>query len=379
MKIRVVHLITGLRRAGAETMLMKLVGALDRTRFETRIVTVIERGPLAPDLEAMGIPVVSLDMRSKLDPRPIARLIGILRRLRPDVIQTWLYHADFAGLIAASVLRRTDHLLWNVRCSDMDFAAAKENGTAPLVRVLGLLSARPSGVIVNSHAGRLHHERLGYRPRRWIEIPNGFELDRWHPDAAAAARLRAELLLPEDALVVGLCARLSPMKDHGNFLSAIRVLRERVPAAHAILVGRGTETLAAKVAEMGLSSHVTMLGERSDLPRLLPGLDVSCLSSAFGEGFANVLGEAMASGVPCVATDVGDAASIIGDTGRIVPPRRPEALAAALESLLVASAQCRHDLGRRARERIERCYGLDGIAQRYADLYADVGSGPPGA
>jgi glycosyltransferase involved in cell wall biosynthesis len=375
--VRVLHLITGLRRAGAETMLVKLVGALDRGRFEAQVISLIERGPLAADLEAMGIPVLSLDMRSKLDPRPIARLIAIIRRLRPDVIQTWLYHADLAGLIAATLLRRTRRLLWNVRCSDMDFAATRERGTALMVRLLARYSAGPAGVIVNSRAGRLDHERLGYRPRRWIEIPNGFDLAHWRPDATAAARLRAELRLPEDALLIGMCARVDPMKDHANFLAAIGALRAQLPAAHGVLAGRGTEMLTNRVAELGLAANVTLLGERSDLPLLLPGLDAFCLSSAFGEGFANVLGEAMASGVPCVATDVGDAAEIVGDTGRIVPPRQAEALAAALAGLLGASAQQRRELGLRARARIEDRYGLAGVARRYADVYDSVANGAP--
>jgi glycosyltransferase involved in cell wall biosynthesis len=377
--VKVLHIVTGLRRAGAETMLVKLVGALDPKRFENHVIGLIERGPLTADLEAMGVPVLSLDMRSKFDPRPIARLTGIIRHLRPDVIQTWLYHADFVGLVGAALLRRTNRLLWNVRCSDMDFAVAQEQGTAWLVRRLARLSAWPVGVIVNSRAGRLHHERLGYRPRQWIEIPNGFDLAHWHPDADAAARLRAELGLPADAHLVGLCARVTPMKDHATFLTAIATLRMRLPSVHGILAGRGTETLAARVAELGLAAHVTLLGERSDLPNLLPGLDAFCLSSAFGEGFANVLGEAMASGVPCVATDVGDAADIVGDTGRIVPPRQPDALAAALGKMLEMSASQRRTLGVRARSRIEDRYGLAGIARRYADVYAAVASSRPRA
>jgi glycosyltransferase involved in cell wall biosynthesis len=356
-------------------MLVKLVGALDPKHFENHVIGLIERGPLAADLEALGVPVLSLDMRSKLDPRPIAHLTGIVRRLRPDVIQTWLYHADFAGLVVAAVLRRTNRLLWNVRCSDMDFAVAQEQGTAWLVRRLANLSAWPAGVIVNSHAGRLHHERLGYRPRRWIEIPNGFDLAHWRPDADAATRLRAELGLPADAPLVGMCARVAPMKDHATFLATIGILRKRFPGVRGVLAGRGTETLARRVAELGLAANVTLLGERSDLPNLLPGLDVFCLSSAFGEGFANVLGEAMASGVPCVATNVGDAADIVGETGRIVPPRQPDALAAALGEMLVMSTSQRRALGARARSRIEDRYGLAGIARQYADIYAAVASG----
>lgn len=377
--MRVLHIITGLRRAGAETMLVKLVGALARAGFENHVVCLIESGPLAADLESAGVPVVALGMRSKLDPRPLARLVGMVRRLRPDIVQTWLYHADLAGLAAAALCGRRDRLIWNIRCSDMDFTEDAAGSSGKLMHVLARLSAVPAGAIVNSHAGRLYHERLGYHPRWWQEIPNGFDLAHWRPDEAAPGRLRAQLGLSRDALVVGLFARVAPMKDHGTFLTAFARLSALLPHAHAVLAGRGTEALARTVAELGLDGKVSLLGERSDVAALLPGLDAFCLSSAFGEGFANVLGEAMACGVPCIATDVGDAAAIIGDSGRIVPSRAPEALAQALADMLGAPAERRRALGARARMRVEERYGLARIAQRYIDVYAAVRQGlaPP--
>jgi glycosyltransferase involved in cell wall biosynthesis len=372
MTMRILHVITGLRRAGAETMLVKLIGALAREGFENEVVCLIEAGPLAAELEQGGIPVVSLGMRAKFDPRPIARLVGIMRRSRPDIIQTWLYHADFAGLIAAASCRRLGRLIWNIRTSDMDFREDGATSTALLVRLLARLAKGPAGVIVNSHAGRLHHERLGYRPRWWVEIPNGFDLAHWRPDETAAARLRALLGLPGDALVVGMFARVAPMKDHAAFLSAVAQLGGRFPAVHAVLAGRETRTLTGMIEDFRLQGRATLLGERDDLPVLMPGLDVFCLSSAFGEGFANVLGEAMACGVPCVATDVGDAREIVGETGRIVPPRQPEALATALAELLSAPVAARHVLGLRARRRVEERYGLAQVARHYMDVYASV-------
>ncbi len=373
--LRVLHVITGLRRAGAETMLVKLASSLARAGFDNHVVCLIESGPLAADLESAGIPVVALGMRSKFDPRPLARLTGMVRRLRPDIVQTWLYHADFAGLIAAALSRRLDRLIWNIRCSEMDFTEDPAGSSGWLIGLLARLSRAPSGVIVNSHAGRLHHERLGYHPRWWLEIPNGFDLDRWRPDEAAPRRLRAKLGLDADALLVGMCARVAPMKDHATFLAAIARLSAREPRLHAVLVGRGTEALSGQVAALGLQGKVSLLGERDDVPALLPGLDAFCLSSAFGEGFANVLGEAMACGIPCVATDVGDAGAIVGDTGRIVPPREPEALAAALADVLGASAECRRELGARARVRVEERYSLARVAQCYIDAYAAVRRG----
>ncbi len=369
--IRVLHVVTGLRRGGAETMLVKLVGAIDRARFENRVICLAERGPLAAALEQAGAAVEAFGMRSGLDPRPLWRLVAALRRHRPDVIQTWLYHADLAGLVAAMGTGRSRRLLWNLRCSDMELRRYAPS-LRLVVRLLARLSPLPAGIVVNSRAGRLHHQRLGYRPRRWIEIPNGFDLSYWRPDDGARGRLRAALGLAENAPLIGMVARLDPMKDHATFLAAFAAARRHLPDLHAVLIGRGTESLDAAIAAQGLAGAVATLGERDDVRALLCGCDVACLSSAFGEGFPNVLGEAMACGVPCVATDIGDAAEIIGGCGRIVPARQPEALAEAFLALLRLSPEARRQLGMRGRDRIAARYDLAGIAARYEELYAEI-------
>ncbi|HVM80317.1 MAG TPA: glycosyltransferase [Stellaceae bacterium] len=373
--MRVLHIITGLRRGGAEAMLAKLIAAHADSGIENHVVCLVERGPLAIEIERIGAPVIVLGMRSKAALGAVLRLPGIVRRLRPDIVETWLYHADLAGLIAAALTRRLPRLIWNLRCSDMDAQDRARSGLKLMLRILARCSALPNGIIVNSHAGRLYHEALGYRPKWWAEIPNGFDLERWRRDETAGARLRSLCGVPETVPVVGMCARVAPMKDHSNFLRAIAALRAGGTSVHAALVGRGTEALAGEVALLKLEAQVSLLGERSDLPDLMPGFDLLCLSSAFGEGFANVLGEAMACCVPCVATDVGDAAAIVGDTGRIVPPREPEALAAALRDLLAMPAAARAALGLRARRRIEEHYGIARIAQQYLEVYEAVLAG----
>lgn len=372
--IGVLHVITGLRRGGAEAMLVKLLGALDPARFQNRVVALAERGPLADAVEALGVPVTALGMRAKLDPLPLIRLTNLVRRVKPDVIQTWLYHADIAGLVAAELTGNRDRLIWNIRCSSLDFSQYPAS-TRLVVRLAAFMSRRPASVIVNSHAGRLAHVRLGYRPRYSIEIPNGFDLTRWRPDGTARARLGALLHLPAGAMIVGMVARNDPMKDHATFIAALALAAQRLPGIHGVLVGSGTEQFAPLIAERGLADRLAILGERGDLPALLPGFDALCLSSAFGEGFPNAIGEAMAAGVPCVATDVGDTAAVIGDTGRIVPPRQPWAMAEAMVALLEAPAGSRRLLGERARARIAERYGLEAVTARYRQVYEAVAAG----
>lgn len=374
--IRVAHLITGLGSGGAEAMLCKLCLHMDRSRFENRVYALTEGGLVAEQLRAAGIPVVSLgSRRGTVDPRAIWRLWRALRAYRPDLLQTWLYHADLLGTLVAP-LAGIPHLAWNIRCSDMDFSHYSRL-TRLVVSLCAILSHRPDRVVVNSeHGRRVHEMRLGYHPRRWDVIPNGFDLEHFRPAPEMRARLRRELGVPENCLLAGLVARFDPMKDHRGFLQAARSVADGVDDVHFVLVGRdvtpGNVLLASWIREFHLESRVHCLGERADLNQLMPALDIAVLASAFGEGFPNVLGEAMACGVPCVTTDVGDAAILVGGNGRVVPPRAPSALSSAMSELLHLSAQKRGELGAAARERISAQYGIEAVVERYGKLYGEL-------
>jgi len=229
-----------------------------------------------------------------------------------------------------------------------------------------VFSGVPAAVIVNSEAGRLFHESIGYRPRRWEAIPNGFDTEFFRPAPERRALWRQRLGIGDQAPLIGMVARVDPMKDHATFLAAA----SRIGAAHAeacfVLAGRGTETLAVP---SGLAGRLHALGERDDIATLLPSLDLLVLSSAFGEGFSNVVGEAMACGIPCIASDVGDAASIIADCGTIVPPRDPSALADAVIDWLGRGEDFRRRAGDAARRRILEHYAIAVVVEAYQRLY----------
>ncbi len=368
----IAHLITTLERGGAEAMLSKLVRVQATQGVRPVVISLTGAGAYGPELERAGIAVWSLGMRRGVpEPMALFRLIGILRREKPQLLQTWLYHADLLGLLAAP-LAGVPRLCWNLRCSDMD-RRGYSRLSRWLPRLLACFSGRPDAVLVNSEAGRRLHHQLGYRPRRWQVIANGFDTDLYRPDPAARREVRASLAVPDDALVVGLIARFDPMKDHATFLAAAERVARRHPDARFVLVGRDVEAgnpAFAAAATGQLAGRVSLLGIRSDMPRLMAGLDICCLSSAFGEGFPNVIGEAMACGVPCVATDVGDAGWIIGDTGRVVPPVNPTALAEALDDLLELPPDGRQRLGAAARRRIEENFSIGIIAGQYREVYS---------
>ncbi len=365
----ILHLITGLETGGAERMLARLVARIDHGRFPSVVVSMTDTGAIGVAISDAGVRLHTLGMRrGRPDPRAILRLARIMRELRPAVLQTWLYHADLLGLVVRQ-LGYAPRLVWNLRCT--------ESSGSPAIRwILSRASGVPDAVIVNSRAGQRFHEGIGYRPRRWMHLPNGFDTAALHPDPEARRRRRVELGIAEDTDAILLPARYDPMKDHATFLAAAARLAAVRPQALFALAGGGIDTqnraLMAAIAEHGLGERIVLLGERADLDVLYPAFDLVTLSSAYGEGFPNVLGEAMACGIPCVATDIGDSAEIIGDTGVTVPPCDPEALAAGWRRVLALGAEERAALGVRARERILRDYDLGAIVARYEALYEEI-------
>ena len=376
--IRIAHVISGLDTGGAEVMLAKLVGAMDRARFSNSVISLTDRGQLGHQIESSGVAVYTLGMRrGRPNILALPRLIRLLRTLRPNIVQSWLYHADLLSTLA-SKYSGSPILIWNVRCSNMDLGQYRSL-TRWVQRVLAWRSATPAAVVVNSEAGKRQHERLGYRPRRWDVIPNGFDTQRFRPDSSVRSSVRKEWHVQEDAVIVALVARVDPMKDHAAFLEAAQEVAKARRNVCFFLVGKDTQALAPAVAARGLTERTRILGHRSDIECLLPGVDVLCLSSGFGEGFPNVLGEAMSCGVPCVSTDVGDARSIIADTGIVVPAHDPAALAHAIIDLIDRGPAARELLGRAARARVETEYSLARIVDRYTALYSDLSFNDPSA
>ena len=354
-------------------MLARLLPRLRARGIDSTVISLSSAGAVAQRLARDTIPIVALGMRAGFpDPAGVARLVQTLRRLRPDVVQTWLYHSDLLGALAAR-LAGSPPVAWNIRCAELD--PRDHPRTLPLLlRVLARMSRWPAAIVTNSEAGRRAHERLGYRPRRWIVIPNGFDLETMCPRPHAAADLRHELGLPADARLVGLLARLHPMKDHPTFLAAAATIAAAAPDVHFVLAGRGvaaSPALRDQVRALGLQSRAHLLDERADPAALLSGLTVA-VSASYSEAFPNVIAEAMACGTPCVATDVGDTRTVVGDAGVLVPARDPGALARGVLSVLALDSRELAALQRTSRERIARHFSLDTVAAEYARAYRQM-------
>lgn len=370
-----VFIITGLSTGGAETMLLKLLERLPR-RFEPSVVSLTTTGEIGPRISALGIPVTALGMAGgKPSVRALAQLLSHFRRTRPGLVHTWMYHADLLGGLAAKAAG-VPAVAWCIRNSGLDPATTKAS-TRGVVGACARLSRRvPDRIVTCSEVARRLHVGLGYDDARMVVLPNGFDLARFAPDPAARVSLREELRVPADTPLVGLVGRWDPQKNHAGFCRAAARVMARRPDARFVLAGAGVDEANAALARAADAAGVTpalhRLGLRADIPRLMAGLDVLASSSAYGEAFPNVLGEAMACGVPCAVTDVGDSSYIVGDTGRVVRPDDLDGLGDHVASLLDLPGDARAELGARARRRVEENFEIGHVAGRYAALYDEM-------
>ena len=371
-RIRILHVITALPIGGAEMMLLKLLSAT-HGKYVQAVVSGKDEGTIGPRIKELGVPVHTLGLHP-VAPNPLCAfsIRSLVREFRPHVIQGWMPHGNLVASFAGISSRDRVPVLWNIRMSLSD-THEEPRLTRTVIRLGALLSWHPKAIIYNSYYGAQQHGALGYRASKQVVIPNGFDCQVFRPDEKARRQVRTELGVSDDTILVGLVARYHPMKDHAGFLQAAGSVARSHPEAHFMLIGKGltTEepTLAKLIAEGQLKNRTSLLDERLDIAHLTAALDIACSSSAWGEGFSNAIGEAMACGVPCVVTDVGDSAYAVADTGFSVPPREPQALAEAIGRLISVGETGRRRLGEAARQRVESNFSLPAIARKYEDLY----------
>lgn len=369
--IRVLHVITSLSVGGAERQLQRLVMQANQKRFEMHVLSLIDGGPIAKELVAAGVPVTGLGMRSPAGIlRVLPRLWKCVRTLKPQVIHGWMYHGNIMACFSKWTMGNRVPMIWGIRHS-LHYLDHEKPLTRLMIRLGALLSGCPEKILYNAETARQQHEAIGYQACNGETVPNGFDINRWHPDPDARYRVRIELGLPVSTRLVGLVARFDPIKDHANFLVAAEKIALHRNDVNFVMVGRGVEAGNPALAlenYPGLADHLYCLGERSDIPNLTAALDV-VVSASHSEGFSNAIGEGMSCGIPCVATDVGDSARIVNDTGVIVPPSNSIALAGAIENILDLSSGQYEDLGSRARARVVKNYSIEAIVDRYQNLY----------
>jgi glycosyltransferase involved in cell wall biosynthesis len=312
----------------------------------------------AEELVRLGVETTVLGLRSPMDfPTKAYRLLQLTRRLKPRIVQGWMYHGNLVAYLIHGLMpgRNDRRLLWNLRASNMD-----DERYGRLLRWSAKVSGAPDVIVANSSAGAAYHLSRGYRPRRIEIIHNGIDTEKFVPNPTARARLRSELGIPSEAKVAIHVARSDPMKNQTMFTETMA----KLPHITGLLVGAGTELLS-------LPQNCRALGLRRDVADLYAAADFVVSTSAFGEGFSNAIAEGMSAGLIPVATDVGDARDLVGETGFAIPPRDARALSQALEASTEMSQYERDALAVRARNRIIEQFSLATSIDRYAKLYSD--------
>lgn len=371
--MRVLHVITGLGSGGSERMLHRLVTRRWTEALEQTVISLTDGGIYGPDIAAAAR-LVTLDMTpGRPHPAAVLRLASWMRRIRPDVVVSWLYHADLIATVSSRLAARPP-LVWNVRCSNMAFDRYART-TRWTVAALARLSGLPASICCNSEAGIQHHRSLGYHPRSWRLVDNGLDPEEYRPDPARRQAARADVAADADDVLIGMIARVDPMKDHRTFLAAVAGCAERMPGVkiRAVLIGRGTDgaEIGRLITKTGAADAIR-LGESRQIPQVLCGLDGVVSASSFGEGFPNAILEAMACGVPVVATDVGDSARVLGETGLVVPPGDAAAMAGAIATLVEDGVEGRRRRGEAARQRVLARFTLEAVAGQYEAAWRDA-------
>jgi glycosyltransferase involved in cell wall biosynthesis len=370
--MKIIHIITGLSTGGAEHALYNLLKGGLSDRSDTYIVSLGDEGTLGPKIASLGIPVTPLNMHNRRLPlMSLIKLMKIIRKFQPDLIQGWMYHGNLMGFFSRIVAVGRPVLVWNIRHSLSDLNQEKVL-TRQVIRINRLFSSRPDLILYNSHRSLKQHEDFVFSKVNSKVISNGIDTRLFSFSSLDRKNIRSMLDIPENARVIGHMARFHPMKDHSTFIKVAESLAYRYQDLYFLLSGEGVVSDNKKLNHL-ISPHLRhrfyLLGERNDVNKLMSAIDIFCLSSAWGEGFPNVLGEAMATSVPCVATDIGDSALIIDNTGVIIPPSDLAALEKGLNSLLKISSEERFLLGAEAMDRIKTNYQLSKIVDIYKLLY----------
>lgn len=380
----ILHVITDLTTGGAELMLERLVVHQHREgRYRHKVISLRTLGQVGPRLQAAGIEVEAMGMTSILGLiSGFLRLVRRIRKLRPDLVQTWMYHSDLIGGLAARIAGQR-HILWGVRIVDITPSMGVARSTLWSRRISARLSRLlPERILYVAQSARKVHEALGYDPAKGVVIPNGYEVPTAGSAADSRRRMREELGLTDDMVLIGSAGRFSPQKDYAGFVAAAAETARKFPEARFLIFGREVtwenEELAGWIREAGLGDRFHLLGERRNVHDWLSALDIFALFS-ISEGFPNIVAEAMSVGVPCIVTDVGDAALLVADTGIVIRSGDLNGLTNGLERLISAGDGERRRLGEAGRRRVEATYSLSAVAERYASLYDDMareGSAP---
>lgn len=374
-KIHVIHVITGLGVGGAEMMLYRLLRSTDRSKFDVEVVSLTSIGDVGKLIQACGIRVRALNMKRR---RPnvfrLAKLVAWLMQAPRGVIHAWMYHSNLIATIASALSMRGHKIIWGIHQTTLT-PDANSRTTLFVAKAATVFASLCTRIVCCADASKLAHAQLGYPANKMVTIGNGFDVDEYCPDLEGRASVRRELGITDETVLIGLIARFDPQKAHDVFFAAASLLHTEFPSVHFVLCGTHityqNKAVTTLIDNARIRNVCHLLGQRNDIARIMTALDIVCLSS-YSEAFPNVIGEAMAAGVPCVVTDVGDCASLLGEAGVVVPPQNAYALAQGLKALLLRSRAERASIGLSGRKRIVQYFSIAKVSADYCGLYAKI-------
>lgn len=375
--MHITHIISCLGEGGAQAMLHRLCAGAREHRHS--VISLSGLGKYGPLLAESGAKVFSVGAKGIQDsPNTVAKISEYLNALHPDVVQTWMYHADLLGGVVARGMG-VKPVVWCIRNGTLSHRYSKA-GTILAARVCALLShVIPNRIIVCAQSAAEVHSRIGYSKRRMRIIPNGYDCQYYERKQIGRSEFLSSLGLAEDLPLIGTVGRFDKQKDHANLIKALSLLQKKAVKFGCLLVGtniqESNKALLKLLAESEVSHSVRLLGSREDIPFIMSCLDLHILSSSFGEAFPNVVAEAMACGTPCVSTDVGDASLVIGDTGWVVPTQNPVLLSAAIEAAVSQIRKPQWDARcAAARQRICKEFSIEKTVKAYNDVWCEAAS-----
>ncbi|BBR38832.1 glycosyl transferase [Aeromonas veronii] len=372
---KILHIITGLNDGGAEAVLYRLCN-FDKS-YQHNVISLMDLGKYGPLLEDLGVDVYCLNMPAgEIRFGALIKLYKLIRQLKPDVVQTWMYHADLIGGVIAR-LAGIKNIVWGVHHTTLVKGESKKS-TIIIAKLNAFISSFvPRRIIYCAEKSRQVQESIGFNSGIGVVVPNGYRVDEFTPNPIVGMTFRKEIDLSEDTCLIGHVGRYHPFKDYPNFINSVKLLYNMEHCAKVILVGNDltedNKELQSLIIDNDCSRYILSLGRRRDIPSVMNGFDLFVLSSS-SEAFPNVLNEAMACGTPCVTTDVGDAALIIGGTGWVVPPKDPQALANAMFAAMEEkknSPQAWQARKQACRQRIVDNFSIEKMVSGYHNVWFD--------
>lgn len=372
--MKILHIISSLNTGGAEMMLYKILSR-QPAGIEQQVICLKPLGRVADKIKSLGVPVESLNLNSPFNaPKSIYLLRKIVKQYQPDLVQGWMYHANLFATISSLFSRRKIATGWSIR-QTFNSVNKEKLLTRLLILTSKLLSKNPDIIIYNSQASMLQHSNIGYKNKNSIIINNGFDINYFRPSSELYQKFRVKYNIPAEDKVIGFVARHHPMKNHQGFLVAISDVIKNFKNIKCVLAGTNIDQnnleLVSAIKNLDLKNNIILLGE-TDAAQLFPVFDFHITPSNWGESFPNVIGEAMACGVPCIATDVGDSRNIIDTAGWIIPPNSPKDLTNSIEKFLQLTNQQQESMAIAARQRIVDHFNLDDVANTYYQVFQSI-------